>query len=90
MREVTRVLRPGGRTVFAEIILQAPLPVMERQNINDWFRCIGGALMGEDFLERLEHNGLTHPKILWRGRNARTGHKLAECVVIRAEKKDDE
>lgn len=88
MREVARVLRPGGRTIFAEIILKAPLPKEIRKNINDWFRCIGGALTKDDFLERLESAGFSNPKILRLGRNARTGHELALCSVIRAEKRE--
>lgn len=87
MREVARVMRPGGRTIFAEIVLKAALPEEIRKNINDWFRCIGGALTQGDFLKRLESAGLSEPRILWTGRNARTGHELALCAVIRAEKK---
>jgi len=87
MREVARVLRHGGRTIFTEIILKAPLPEEIRKNINDWFRCIGGALTQNDFLKRLESAGFIEPKILWTGRNARTGHELVVCAVIRAEKK---
>ncbi|MCH7556706.1 MAG: methyltransferase domain-containing protein [Planctomycetes bacterium] len=86
MREVARVLRPGGRTIFAEIVLKAPLPEEIRKNINDWFRCIGGALPQNDFLELLSSEGFSNPRILWTGRNARTGHELALCAVIRAEK----
>jgi len=86
MREVARVLRPGGRTIFAEIVLEAPLPEEIRKNIDDWFRCIGGALPKGDFLKHLESAGFSNPEILWTGRNARTGHKLALCAVIRAEK----
>lgn len=88
MREVARVLRPGGRTVFAEIVLKSGgLPEEIRKNINDWFRCIGGALPQGDFLKSLELAGFSESKILWTGRNARTGHELALCAVIRAEKK---
>lgn len=54
MREVVRVLRPGGRTIFAEIVLKARLPEEIRKNINDWFRCIGGALPLNDFLKNLQ------------------------------------
>lgn len=86
MREVARVLKPGGRTVFAEIVLKSELPCEIRREISDWFRCIGGALVQEDFLSRLEQHGLSHPQILWSGRNARTGHELALSAVIRAEK----
>ena len=86
MREVYRVLKPGGRTVFAEIVLEAPLPEEIRKNIDDWFRCIGGALPKADFISRLEAVGFREVRILWEGRNARTGHELARCAVIRAEK----
>jgi SAM-dependent methyltransferase len=86
MNEAARVLRPGGRTIFAEIVLKAPLPKEIRRNINDWFRCIGGALPENDFLESLKSAGFNNPEILWTGRNARTGHELALCAVIRAEK----
>jgi len=86
MREVIRVLRPGGRTIFAEIVLKSPLPEEIRKNINDWFRCIGGALTQSDFLELLSSARFSNPRILWTGRNARTGHELALCAVIRAEK----
>ncbi len=86
MEEVYRVLKPGGRTVFAEIVLKAPLPAEIRKSLDDWFRCIGGALPEEDFLSRMEGVGFRHASVLWKGRNARTGHKLATCAIIRAEK----
>jgi arsenite methyltransferase len=86
MREVARVLKPGGRTVFAEIVLKSELPQQVRCEINDWFRCIGGALIQQDFLSRMQLHGLSNPKVLWLGRNARTGHELAVSAVIRAEK----
>lgn len=87
MREVFRVLKPGGRTIFAEIVLKSELPQEVRREINDWFRCIGGALVQQDFLAQLERVGLCHPQVLWIGRNARTGHELSLSAVIRAEKK---
>lgn len=86
MEEVARVLKPGGRTIFAEIVLKSELPQEVRCEIKDWFRCIGGALVQEDFLSRLQSHGLAKPQVLWLGRNARTGHELAVCAVIRAEK----
>jgi len=68
MREVVRVLKPGGRTVFAEIVLKADLPRESRKDINDWFRCIGGALPERDFLSQLSAAGLADARILWKGR----------------------
>ena len=87
MREIARVLRGGGHTTFAEVVLKAPLPEEMRRDINDWFRCIGGALPQKIFLEALEKAGLSNPKVLWSGRNARTGHELSICNVITAEKR---
>jgi len=88
MHEVYRVLRPRGRHIFAEIILKAPLPEEIPKNVNDWFRCIGGALPKDDFLKCLQSAGFSNSKILWLGRNARTGHELSLCAVIRAEKEE--
>ena len=86
MKEVARVLKRGGRTIFAEIVLKCELPQEVRREINDWFRCIGGALVQDDFLQRMKTHGFTNPEILWLGRNARTGHEASICAVIRAEK----
>lgn len=86
IREVARVLRPGGRTIFAEIILKSELPQRLRLNIDDWFRCVGGALPKDNFIELLVSGGLCHSQILWTGRNARTSHALALSAVIRAER----
>lgn len=86
MREIARVLRPGGRAIFAEVVLKEELPPGVRSGIDDWFRCIGGALVQDDMVMRLERNGLSNPQILQLGRNARTGHAAALCAVIRAEK----
>ena len=77
---------PGGRTIFAEVMLKSELPTEIRREISDWFRCIGGALVEHVFLTRLVKNGLRDPQALWVGRNPRTGHKLSLCSVIRAEK----
>jgi SAM-dependent methyltransferase len=86
MKEIVRVLKPGGRTVFAEVVLVDELPTEVRRDVGDWFRCIGGALVQQAFLRRLEASGLRNPQVLWLGRNARTGHELSRCAVIRAVK----
>lgn len=86
IREVARVLKPGGRTIFAEIVLKSELPAETRTAINDWFRCIGGALVEQALLDRFQTHGFVRPQILWTGRNARTGHELSLSAVIRADK----
>lgn len=86
MREVFRVLKPGGRTVFCEVVLKNKLPENIRKNIDDWFRCIGGALPEKDFLALMEKAGFRKIQVISKIRNARTGHKLAVCANIRGYK----
>ncbi len=86
MREVYRVLKPEGRTVFCEIVLKEPLSEDERKSHNDWFRCIGGALPEEKFLDLMEKVGFKNIEVISKIRNARTGHKFAICANIRAYK----
>ncbi len=84
MREVYRVLKPCGKTVFAEIMLTAPFKAGEQKNLDDWFKCIGGALTKDEFLRKMACHGFKAVEELWAGRNARTSHKLAVCAVISA------
>lgn len=84
MCEMARILRPGGELVFAEIVLTAPLDEQVRRNIDDWFRCIGGALMTEDLETKLKRHGFTDVTFVSLGRNARTGHPNSSCAVVSA------
>lgn len=84
--EVFRVLKPGGRTVFCEIVLKDKLAEGVRKDIDDWFRCIGGALPEEDFLNLMKKTGFKDIEVISKCRNARTGHPSAICANIRAYK----
>ena len=87
MREVFRVLKSGGRTVFSEVVLKDKLPDDVRKDIDDWFRCIGGALPEKEIIALMEKVGFKNIEIISRIRNARTGHPLAICANMRAYKK---
>jgi len=65
MKEAFRILKPGGKIALSEIVLIKPLEKEIRKNIEDWFRCIGGALTFIDV------------SVVSRGRNGRTGHEYA-------------
>ncbi len=86
LREAYRVLKPGGRTVFSEIVLKEALPDNIRENIDDWFRCIGGALPEGDFVSIMKKAGFSSVEIISKSRNARCGHQLAICANIRGYK----
>jgi SAM-dependent methyltransferase len=83
LREVHRVVRPGGRTIFSEIVLKAPLEESAKK-LRDWFKCIGGALVMEDLLPLMAEIGFEEPTVLDLRRHARTGHELSICATIRA------
>ncbi len=55
-----------------------------KKSIDDWFRCFGGALPEEKFINLMEKTGFKKIEIISRIRNARTGHHLAVCANIRA------
>jgi ubiquinone/menaquinone biosynthesis C-methylase UbiE len=76
-REAYRVLKPGGKIAFSEIVLKMELDVDVRKSIDDWFRCIGGALPEKSFLNLMKKFGFVKVKVFSRGRNARTRHELA-------------
>ena len=86
LKEVYRVLKPGGRTVLCEIVLKDKLPADIINDINDLFRCIGRALPENDFLALMEKVGFKNTLVISRIRNARTGHALALCANIRSYK----
>ena len=87
MREVFRVLKSGARIVLCEIVLKDKPCGEMKKNIDDWFRCIGGALPEKDFLALMQAVGFEDITVISKIRNARTGHPLAVCANIRAYKR---
>jgi arsenite methyltransferase len=80
--ETARVLRPGGRMIFSEIVLTEAIAEVSRDSIDDWFRCIGGAETIENLLSRFRRCGFATAEALALTRNARTGHKNSRSATI--------
>ncbi len=58
-REIARVLRPGGRLVISDIILDGPLPEAIATDLLTYVGCISGAAQRRDYFSLVESAGLT-------------------------------
>jgi SAM-dependent methyltransferase len=58
MSEVFRVLRPGGRLLLADVVVQRELKLAAREEPELWAACVGGALPEPELLELVQTAGL--------------------------------
>jgi arsenite methyltransferase len=63
-REIGRVLKPGGRMVISDIILDGPLPESIEKDVYAYVGCISGALQRGDYFAALEAAGLRDVELL--------------------------
>lgn len=56
--EVSRVLKPGGRMIIADIVTEKQLPANVVCNSTLWAACIGGASQQDDYSNAIEKAGM--------------------------------
>lgn len=57
IKEIYRVLKPGGHFSISDIVLQGELPAQIREAAEMYAGCVSGAIQKEVYLELIESNG---------------------------------
>jgi ubiquinone/menaquinone biosynthesis C-methylase UbiE len=63
-REAFRALRPGGRLIVSDIVLNRPLPRAARENEGLYSSCIAGALLRDEYLKAVADAGFQKIAVL--------------------------
>ncbi|NHI91962.1 MAG: methyltransferase domain-containing protein [Candidatus Lokiarchaeota archaeon] len=75
-QEIYRVLKPGGRMCVSDIVLTDELPNEIKEDLNAWAGCVAGALLEEEYIEKIKKAGLKNVKI----QSKRTAVELASVA----------
>jgi len=86
LREVARVLRPGGRFAVSDVIADPAMDTATRADMQQWTGCIAGALTRSEFERALEDAGLVEVEI----RETHRVHEHASSAIVRARKPDED
>jgi arsenite methyltransferase len=64
LREIARVLKPGGRLAVSDIALKKPLPPEVGSDLLAYVGCIAGAILIEDYVTGLEAAGFSDVEVV--------------------------
>ena len=85
LREVARVLRPGGRFAVSDVIADEDMDDATRADMQAWTGCIAGALTRRSSTSALADAGLVDIEI----RETHRVHEQAASAIVRARKPNE-
>jgi SAM-dependent methyltransferase len=62
--EAHRVLRPGGRMMVSDIVLERPLPAEVIESIDAYVGCVGGASLRSEYLDIIHKAGFAEVRVV--------------------------
>lgn len=63
-KEAFRVLKPNGRLLISDIVLQKELPDFIKNSIEAYIGCVAGAIMKDEYIEAMKTAGFQKVKII--------------------------
>ncbi len=63
-QEAFRVLKPGGRLLVSDIVLEKDLPAFVKESAEAYVGCLAGAVRKEDYLELMRSSGFEDVKVI--------------------------
>jgi SAM-dependent methyltransferase len=66
--EALRVLKPGGRLMVSDIVLERELPEFIKSSVEAWTGCVAGAALKEDYLGAIRGAGFEEVEVVGEAR----------------------
>lgn len=63
-REAIRVLKPGGRVVFSDMVARVEMPAGLRKNPESWAECISGAITRQEYVGKMAGAGFSQIQVV--------------------------
>jgi len=81
LREIARVLKPGGRLAVSDIALKKELPVEVSSDLLAYVGCVGGAILIDQYQRGLIEAGFAHAEIVDTKRDLNVYDKIDDRQV---------